>query len=303
MLMAPLVHDRKGEHEKLLAGRAPGGLRAGAGRRRAARPRRGDRARQEVQAQHRRRGRPAGDPPRQGRWRRGARPDAHPHGRLDRDGAAPGGRHAARPSAGRRPEGDRSALQRALRLPRARRQLRGARAAQLQLQLARTAPARSAPGSAAGWRSTRSSCCRTGTSRSATARSFPGGGWPSPTRGSARSSSRSPSITASAPTSRSASCPTRRREILLYGNKGERISVLLPHRPGREPYVQHDVRGRRPEPRAALPRDRLGEHQGRDRALHDHPAVPDLQGHAPQAGGRWRSRSGIGTSSRRRSCR
>ena len=38
MLLAPLVRDRKGEHEKLLTRRASRRLRARAGRRRAARP-------------------------------------------------------------------------------------------------------------------------------------------------------------------------------------------------------------------------------------------------------------------------
>ena len=61
MVLAPVVRGRKGEYGKQLRGAARRGLHAREGRRRAAPARGGDRARQEVQARHRGRGRPAGD--------------------------------------------------------------------------------------------------------------------------------------------------------------------------------------------------------------------------------------------------
>ena len=50
----------------------------------------------------------------------------------------------------------------------------------------------------------------------------------------------------------------------------------LPPRARRE-HVQGDVRGDRHEPRAALPRDRLGVHQDRAREVHGHAALPDVR--------------------------
>ena len=58
----------------------------------------------------------------------------------------------------------------------------------------------------------------------------------------------------------------------------------LPPRAGRE-HVQGDVRGDRHEPRAALPRDRLGVHQDRAREVHGHAALPDVRRQAAEAGG------------------
>ena len=49
------------------------------------------------------------------------------------------------------------------------------------------------------------------------------------------------------------------------------------------PHLPHHLRGRGAEPGAALPRDGLGSGQGRDRALHDHQAVPHLRGNAAEA--------------------
>ena len=115
------------------------GLHARQGRRRAEAPRRGDRARQEVQAHDRGRGRPARDQ---------AGPAPPPHG-LGRDRARPG-----RPARGdrhhRRRDDD---LLGALRLPRAWGRAPGAPAAHLQLQLpARGVPALHGPRLAAAHR-------------------------------------------------------------------------------------------------------------------------------------------------------
>ena len=94
-------------------------------------------------------------------------PDAGPTGRLHRDRAAPGrgrrGRGAGRPGHLRG-----AALQRALQLPLRWDHHRGPRAPQLQLQLARTALARTAPASACAWRSTSTASCPTGRCRSPT---------------------------------------------------------------------------------------------------------------------------------------
>ena len=88
MVLAPIVRGRKGEYGKQLEELRGGGLQPREGRRRAAPPRRADRARQEVQARHRGRRRPAGD---EGRAAQAA-------GGLDRDGRR----------AGRRAGGDRA---------------------------------------------------------------------------------------------------------------------------------------------------------------------------------------------------
>ena len=61
MVLAPVVRERKGEYGKLLEEMRQRGLRARGRRRRAAPARRGDRARQEVQARHLDRRRPPGD--------------------------------------------------------------------------------------------------------------------------------------------------------------------------------------------------------------------------------------------------
>ena len=73
-------------------------------------------------------------------------------------------------------------------------------------------------------------------------------------------------------------------EILLRGNHGERVEVRYTARNGRDPHVPDDVRGDHPEPGAALPRDRLGRGEVGDRALHDEQAVPHLRWDAAEAG-------------------
>ena len=68
------------------------------------------------------------------------------------------------------------------------------------------------------------------------------------------------------------------------GGEGREGPRPLPPRARRE-HVQGDVRGDHHEPRAALPRDRLGVHQDRAREVHGDPALPDLSRPAAQAGG------------------
>ena len=72
----------------------------------------------------------------------------------------------------------------------------------------------------------------------------------------------------------------RLRPLRDEGREGHRP---LPARARRE-HVQGDLRGRRHQPRAALPRDGLGLHQDRAREVHGHPAVPDLRRQAAPAG-------------------
>ena len=77
----------------------------------------------------------------------------------------------------------------------------------------------------------------------------------------------------------------------------------LPPRARRE-HLQGQLRGHRHQPRAPLPRVRLGLHQGRDREVHGHQAVPDVrrQAAAPgDPGGDHRRRATSGTSRRCRS--
>ena len=131
------------------------------GGRRAAHARRAAGARQEVQAHDRGRRRPSGD---EGR-------PAHASDAVRRDGGRARGRsRRGRPGRERRDDD----LQPELRVPRARRVAARAPAAHLLVQLARTAPARAAPGSAPSRRSIRTCSCPTRRSRSTTARSSRG---------------------------------------------------------------------------------------------------------------------------------
>ena len=94
--------------------------------------------------------------------------------------------------------------------------------------------------------------------RSTRARSCRGAGWPPPTAGSRRSSTRWPSTTASGPMSRSATCRTRRARSCCTATAGERVDVRYRARQRQHPRLQDDVRGDHPEPDPTLPRDRLG---------------------------------------------
>ena len=118
MVLAPVVRERKGEYGKLLEEMRAPGLRPRRDRRRAAPPRRGDRARQEVQARHLDRRRPPGDEGgraqaagRVARGRLAARRgpgrdrDPRPHERRrGRRARGPGAKVLSGPSAGKRGE-------------------------------------------------------------------------------------------------------------------------------------------------------------------------------------------------------
>ena len=78
------------------------------------------------------------------------------------------------------------------------------------------------------------------------------------TSSTSRCSQRSPRTTASTSTRRWRSCPSACSEIVLYGSGKEKIAVPLPQRARPHASARARVRGRDPEPRAALPRDRLG---------------------------------------------
>ena len=67
----------------------------------------------------------------------------------------------------------------------------------------------------------------------------------------------------------------------------------------RREHVPRPVRGRRHEPRAAVPRDGLGVHQDRAREVHGRAALPRLQGQAAPARGARRDRRRAGHLRRR----
>ena len=65
--------------------------------------------------------------------------------------------------------------------------------------------------------------------------------------------------------------PPEAVKYVLYARQGGEGRRPLPARARRE-HVQRHVRGRRHQPRTALPGDRLGLHQDRAREVHGHPA-------------------------------
>ena len=209
-----------------------------------------------------------------------------PAGRLGRDRAPAGrGRRAHRAGAARR-RGARlrgAALQREVQLPVRRLHGRRARAAQLLVQLAARRLPRRAPASGRSSRSTRTSSSRTARRAWRPARSCRGRGCRPTRRGGSRSSRRSALAHGWDFTAPVRDLPPEAVDYLLYAKKDEKVIVRYRHRARRE-HVQGDLRGRRHEPRAALPRDRLGLHQGRAREVHGHPAVPDLRRQAAPAG-------------------
>ncbi len=268
MVLAPMVRGRKGEYGKLLRGAARRGLHAREGRRRAAPPRGGDRARQEVQARHRGGGGPPGDAPR----------PAQAAGRLGRDRRG-AGRGDRRGGAGGRGRG--AHLLRALRVPQLRHLDARARAAHVQLQLAaRRLPAlhgaRLADGDRPG----------------------AGGARPEPVarRGGdpALVHERVELLRADDPGDRRA---LRDRHGHALGGAAGGGAGLLPLRHQRRPHLHlipqplrapallhHELRGHHPQPRAPLQGDRLRLLAGEDRGVHVGAAVPRVQGRAAAAG-------------------
>ena len=82
--------------------------------------------------------------------------------------------------------------------------------------------------------------------------------------------------------------PDECRDFFLYGDQRRARPGLLPQPVRPPPLLRDAVRGDRPQPRAPLPRDRLGLLAGEDRGVHDAAAVPGLQGRAaaPRVAGR-----------------
>ena len=91
----------------------------------------------------------------------------------------------------------------------------------------------------------------------------------------------------------------RHRPAVARADRGAAELVPLRHerrpdpRPVQEPDgpqapVRDGVRGHPAEPRAALPRDRLGPAAGADRGVHELPALPRVPRRPPQAGGAGR---------------
>ena len=118
-----------------------------------------------------------------------------------------------------------------------------------------------------------------------------------------RSSRRSAPRTAGTTTAPVRDLPPEAVEYVLYAAKDEKVVVRYRHERGENTY-KATFEGVVTEPRAALPRDRLGLHQDRAREVHGHPAVPDLRRQAAAAGdpgGHDRRRTTSGTSRRCRS--
>ena len=283
--------------------RPAAGLRPRPRRRGDVRAVRGADARQVQAPQHRGRRRPLHRPPRRraggrqadpgrppdrsGDRRRDAGPGRRPARRLDRDGAA--ARRGRRPdragaAGGRGRPGLRGApLQRAVHLPVRRLHDGRAGAAELLVQLAaRRVPGLHGPRDAARDRSGprdpgqdeeppagRPRAVGEDAERRLLAAEDPRGDLPVP-RLVVHEAGQGPAAGGDRVH------PPRRE-----GREGPRP---LPPRARRE-HLQGDVRGDRHEPRAALPRDRLGVHQDRAREVHGHPALPDLRRQAAEAGG------------------
>ena len=282
--------------------RATPGLRPRPGRRRDGRHRRGAEARQVQAPLDRGRRRSLHRPPRRRARGRGARADGRP---IDPETGSrhPGSRRRAGwPIRSRRPSGSARASSSSrprratTRRPRSRSgatarstaarttaspSTSSSRAASRSTR--RTAPARAAPVSGRSSRSTRTSSSRTARRASRTGALVP---WARmPTDASWRLKILEAICAAHGwdyrgagprPAARGDRLPPPRQE----GREGHRP---LPHGPRRE-HLQGDLRGRRHQPRAALPRDRFGLHQGRAREVHGHPAVPGLRRQAAAPG-------------------
>ena len=245
MVLAPVVRGRKGEYGKLLEELRARGLHAREGRRRGAAARRGDRPRQEVQARHRGRRRPAGHAPR----------PAQAPGRLGRD----------RGRAGRRDGGDRDRAGATTR--RAESDLfserfacpeHGPSIAELEPRIfSFNSPARRLPALhrawARRWRSTRSWSCPTRRCRSARGRSC---------RGPSSASSYYEQITQAIAERYEVDLdtpweelPEEQRDLFLHGTNGDRIYVTYRNRMGRKrSYMTDASRASSPTSSAATAR-------------------------------------------------
>ncbi len=258
----------QGRVQGRLRGAPGGGVHAREGGRRATAARRGDRARQEVQA-HDRGGRgPARD---EGR-------PAAATGAVGRDR----GRAGRRPGRGRRARRRADDVQRELRLSRARCRAPGARAADLLVQLAtRRVPALHRPRCAAGDRPRPArprpvALDRRRRARAVVARQLellrvrhPGDRRPL--------RDRSRGAVVGAPAGAAEPVPVR---------DGRRQGLRpVPQPDGPAPLVHARLRGHRGEPRAPLPRDRLEPAARAHRGVHELPAVPGLRRRATQARG------------------
>ena len=245
-------------------------LHARQGRRRAAPARGPDRARQEVQARHLGRRRPADHAPRR----------AQAPGRLDRDGVGAGrGDRRGRADAPRGPGPDAHVL-RALRLPEVRHVDARARAADVLLQLAaRRLRALHRPGLAARDRP-RADRARPG------AVDLRGGAGPvgqqlvellrADHRGDRRALQGRPGgALGAAGGGEPGAVPLRHQRRAGPGHLPQplRPAALLPDA----------LRGDHPQPRAPLPRDRLGVLAREDRGVHERAALPGLRRRAAAA--------------------
>ena len=244
MVLAPVVRGRKGEYGKTARGAARRGLHPREGRRRGPAARGGHRARQEVQARHLGRGRPAASCATDLRKRLADSIETAvglADGIVDVELVPPTAARCARsPSASR-------ACTAAPRCPSSSRgSSRSTRP---------TAPARAAPAWARRWRSTPSSSCPTRRCRSARARSLP---WSTGASDYYEQITEAIADRYEIDHRRAVGGPARGAAGLLPLRHQRRPHLrLLPQPMGRKRSYTTALRGHRPQPRAALPRDRL----------------------------------------------
>ena len=286
MVLAPIVRGPQGRVRQAARGAAGRGLHAGQDRRRAAPARRGDRARQEVQARHRDRGRPPGD---EGRAAQAA-------GRLDRD----------RGGAGRRARRDRAGRHRRASRPTRR---------SSPVRCTGRAWSSSSRASSASTRRTGRACAARGSGSQMEI--DPELVVPDPTLSIGEGAIAPWAASASDYYDQLIQAIAERYDVDLdtpWEELPDQATGLLPVRDQRRPRAGHlpepvrpapvvrdHVRRDHPEPRAALPRDRVRAGAREDRGVHDAAPVPGLQGRSPAAGiarGAGR-RHGRFTSSRR----
>jgi len=230
MVLAPIVAARKGEYASSWRSCGPRG--SGASRSTASCDGWTNRScSTEVQARHRRGGRPAGD--------EGRAPQAT--GRLGGDGRG-SGRRAGGDRAGPRgwvSRGDPDLFGAVC--------LSGARPSLVELEpriFSFNSPHGACPRARASvprWRSIRTSWCPIRRSRSARGRSHPGRSAPLTTTGS--SPRRSPTATRSDLETRWEDLPAGQRDFFLYGTNGERVQVSYRNRFGRGVRTRPSSRG------------------------------------------------------------
>ncbi len=265
MVLAPVVRGRKGEYGKLLEELRAEGFTRVEGRRRAAPARGGHRARQEVQARHRGRGRPP------------------------RDAARPAQRLAdsveTAVAAGRRPGRDRGGAERgrgrgpdllgALRLPDVRARACPSSSRGSSPSTRRTAPARGAPGLGSQMEIDPDLVVPDPSLSLGEGAILP---WSTGASNYYDQMTQAIAERYEIDMETRLAGPARGGARRLPVRDGRRPPLHLLPQPLRPPALLHDdLRGHRAQPRAALPRDRLRVLAREDRGVHVGPPVPRVR--------------------------